>query len=52
MEIINIEALLMSAGQLPAMFQQNPVGAAVFAGLIVFVCGCWVAVTWIKHRNP
>ena len=43
--------ILMNMHGLPAELQQNPVGAAIFAGLVVLALLCWLAVTWLKHRR-
>jgi hypothetical protein len=48
---IDIVALVERASELPATFQQNPFGAAIFAGLVVSGLVCWVTVTWLKHRR-
>ena len=51
MGTISFDALLVSVRELPAAFQQNPVGAAIVTGLVVYTLACWVTVTWLKHRR-
>jgi len=46
-----IAAFFTGVRGLSAEFQQNPIGAAILAGVVILALICWVTVTWIKYRG-
>jgi hypothetical protein len=51
MASLDLNALMKGANELPITFDEHPVGAAIFAGLVSLALICWVIVTWLKSRR-